>query len=175
MLLPVFCFAIGGKLIPLQGMANNFERYGLSDHMTLIGVGELIAFVLFIVPLTNSIGVLLLSAQMGGAIVTHMQHGEIFWLQSAVLILVWTAGIIANPSILGRFQANGRSRYVATALALFASVALYVLVRPTAVRVARLRRRYLDAIAPRLNTRPRKTLGYRTPADILAVTVALTG
>ena len=35
--------------------------------------------------------------------------------------------------------------------------------------------RYLDAIARRLNTRPRKTLGYRTPADILADTVALTG
>ena len=35
--------------------------------------------------------------------------------------------------------------------------------------------RYLDAIARRLNTRPRKILGYRTPADILADTVALTG
>jgi len=33
----------------------------------------------------------------------------------------------------------------------------------------------LDAIAHRLNTRPRKTLGYRTPADTLADTVALTG
>jgi transposase, IS30 family len=34
--------------------------------------------------------------------------------------------------------------------------------------------RQLDAIARRLNTRPRKTLGYRTPADILADTVAST-
>jgi IS30 family transposase len=34
--------------------------------------------------------------------------------------------------------------------------------------------RQLDAIARRLNTRPRKTLGYRTPADILAETVAST-
>ena len=33
----------------------------------------------------------------------------------------------------------------------------------------------LDAIALRLNTRPRKTLGYRTPAATLAETVALTG
>jgi len=33
----------------------------------------------------------------------------------------------------------------------------------------------LDAIARRLNTRPRKTLGYRTPADILAETVASIG
>ena len=35
--------------------------------------------------------------------------------------------------------------------------------------------RYLDAIAMRLNTRPRKTLGYRTPAVTLAETVASTG
>jgi len=34
--------------------------------------------------------------------------------------------------------------------------------------------RQLDAIARRLNTRPRKTLSYRTPADILAETVAST-
>ena len=33
----------------------------------------------------------------------------------------------------------------------------------------------LDLIALKLNTRPRKTLGYRTPAATLAQTVALTG
>jgi IS30 family transposase len=33
----------------------------------------------------------------------------------------------------------------------------------------------LDGIALKLNSRPRKTLGYRTPADTLASTVALTG
>ncbi len=35
--------------------------------------------------------------------------------------------------------------------------------------------RHLDRIALRLNTRPRKTLGYRTPAVTLAETVASTG
>ena len=35
--------------------------------------------------------------------------------------------------------------------------------------------KHLDAIALRLNTRPRKTLGYRTPAATLAETVASTG
>jgi IS30 family transposase len=33
----------------------------------------------------------------------------------------------------------------------------------------------LNRIAHRLNTRPRKTLGYRTPAAILASNVAMTG
>ena len=33
----------------------------------------------------------------------------------------------------------------------------------------------LDAVALQLNTRPRKTLGYATPADRLAATVVSTG
>lgn len=33
----------------------------------------------------------------------------------------------------------------------------------------------LDQVAMRLNERPRKTLGYKTPADVLSTTVALTG
>jgi IS30 family transposase len=35
--------------------------------------------------------------------------------------------------------------------------------------------RELNAVARELNARPRKTLDYLTPADILAQTVALTG
>jgi IS30 family transposase len=32
-----------------------------------------------------------------------------------------------------------------------------------------------DAVARELNTRPRKTLGYRTPAAVFSENVALTG
>ncbi|MDQ2932198.1 MAG: IS30 family transposase, partial [Gemmatimonadota bacterium] len=35
--------------------------------------------------------------------------------------------------------------------------------------------RQLDAVALQLNTRPRQTLGYRTPAQAYAAHVALTG
>jgi IS30 family transposase len=45
---------------------------------------------------------------------------------------------------------------------------------PTGTDLSDFSQRQLDAIALRLNTRPRKTLGYRTPADILAETVAST-
>ena len=45
---------------------------------------------------------------------------------------------------------------------------------PKGTDLARYTQTQLNAIARELNTRPRKTLGYRTPADILADTVAPT-
>ena len=46
---------------------------------------------------------------------------------------------------------------------------------PKGTDLARYTQPQLDAIARERNTRPRKTLGYQTPADILAETVASTG
>ncbi len=46
---------------------------------------------------------------------------------------------------------------------------------PKGTDLARYTQAQLNKIARALNTRPRKTLGYRTPADILVDTVALTG
>ena len=46
---------------------------------------------------------------------------------------------------------------------------------PKGTDLARYTQAQLDTIARELNTRPRKTLGYRTPPDILAETVASTG
>jgi IS30 family transposase len=45
---------------------------------------------------------------------------------------------------------------------------------PSGVNVSALTQRQLDTIARKLNTRPRKTLGYATPADTLAQAVAST-
>lgn len=46
---------------------------------------------------------------------------------------------------------------------------------PKGMDVSHFTQRQLDAIALRLNTRPRKTLHWRTPAQALAATVAMTG
>jgi IS30 family transposase len=46
---------------------------------------------------------------------------------------------------------------------------------PPATNLSRESQAHLDAIALRLNTRPRLTLGYQTPATKLAEIVAATG
>src|SRR5450830_1238406 len=45
---------------------------------------------------------------------------------------------------------------------------------PKGTSLAKVTQADLDAVARELNTRPRKTLGYRTPAEQLALDVALT-
>ena len=79
-----------------------FQKWGLGDHRILIGVGELAAPT-FPDPSYPFLGVLLLSAYMGGAIVTHMQHGESYVTQSVILVLIWVTGFLRHPELLQSF------------------------------------------------------------------------
>ena len=92
------------KFMAPPQIAEAFGKWGLGDRVLLIGVGELVSALLFFVPRTNSLGVLLLSAYMGGAIVTHMQHSEPFYAQSILLVLVWIAGYLRHPELLQSFR-----------------------------------------------------------------------
>jgi len=84
-------------------IAVNFVKWGLEGKLMLIGMGELIAAILFLIPRTSSLGVLLLSAHLGGAIATHIEHGEMFIPQAIMLLLVWVANYLRNPEMLSSF------------------------------------------------------------------------
>ena len=84
-------------------IAKNFVKWGLDGKLMLIGMGELIAAILFLIPRTSSLGVLLLSAHLGGAIVTHMSNAEMFVPQVIMLLLVWVANYLRNPEMLASF------------------------------------------------------------------------
>ena len=54
-------------------MAANFGLDAKTN--TLIGIVEVASLLLFVIPRTGIIGTLLLSAYIGGAIATHLEHG----------------------------------------------------------------------------------------------------
>ena len=99
----LFLFSASGKF-SMPEMAANFTEWGLGNWIIIIAIGELISALLFVIPKTNIFGSFLLSSHMGGAIVTHMSHGESFIVQSVILILVWIAAFIRNPELLAKFK-----------------------------------------------------------------------
>jgi hypothetical protein len=104
LLTALFIASAIAKLAGAAPAAEAFRKWGLEDHLLLIGVGELVSALLFAIPRTHSLGVLLLSGYMGGAIVTHMQHGEGYIPQSVILVLIWVTGFLRHPELLQSFR-----------------------------------------------------------------------
>lgn len=93
------CYGAFGKFFS-QDMQDYMASRGLEDWTTLIGIGELSAIILFVIPQTSKVGVLLLSALMGGAITLHMSNAEPFGMQSFVLVLAWVATFVRHPNFI---------------------------------------------------------------------------
>ena len=89
--------------------ADQVEKLGLSVPIQVIGAGELVSAILLLVPRTASLGVLLTSGFWGGAICLHMSKGELFVLQSALLLFTWVAGFLRVPGAFGSFTVRSRS------------------------------------------------------------------
>ncbi len=104
LLTALFVASAAGKLLRAEQVVEMFRKWGLENELLLIGAGELVSALLFVIPRTHSLGVLLLSGYMGGAIVTHMQHGESYVAQSVILALIWVAGFLRHPEVLESFR-----------------------------------------------------------------------
>jgi len=105
----VFTMSAISKIADTQALGEMFEKFGLRDNMKLIGVGELVSAWLYLIPQTSSFGLLLMSAYLGGAIATHLQHGEIFVVPAVLLVLVWLAGYLRHPEVFQSFRSTRRS------------------------------------------------------------------
>ena len=55
---------------------------------------------LLLVPPTRSVGLLLVSGLLGGAIATHMQHGQSYVGPAVLLVLVWLGAWLRHPETL---------------------------------------------------------------------------
>ena len=107
----LFLLMAGGTKIagvnPLAGIET------ISRWVLWIGLGEVSAAVLFLLPRTSIIGALALSAHLGGAILFHIIRGEdlfgvsiftSFWFQSTLLLIVWLVVFLRYPAIVTNFK-----------------------------------------------------------------------
>lgn len=96
----LFLASAAFKFTQSEQVVKQFTALGLKDFILLIAVGELVSAILFLIPITHPLGVLLLSGYMGGAILSHMSHGESFVAQSVILLMIWVTGFLRRPSLL---------------------------------------------------------------------------
>ena len=78
-------------------MAANFELD--AKTFTMIGIVELLCVLLFIIPRTGVIGTLLLAAYMGGAIATHLEHGESIIAPCVIQAFIFLVAFFRFPEL----------------------------------------------------------------------------
>ena len=73
----VFLGSAISKFRANEEMIQMASGFGLDTQTyTLLGVVEIVCLLLFVIPRTGILGTLLLAAYMGGAIASHLEHGE---------------------------------------------------------------------------------------------------
>ncbi len=91
---------MGGEEVKAMFALNNMEGWHL-----IIGVGELVSVLLFILPRTLGLGTVLLSGYMGGAIMFHMSSAipemKDFMAPAIILVVIWIAAALRGLKLVG--------------------------------------------------------------------------
>jgi DoxX-like family len=99
----IFLGSAYGKFTGGEEGAKMAETFGLTgDIMKNIGAVELLAIILFLIPRTGILGTLLLVAYMGGAIATHLEHGQSIAAPAGIAAFVWIVAVVRFPELTQR-------------------------------------------------------------------------
>lgn len=81
-----------GKLIPLAPYVEGTQKVGYAvELLRPLGLALAIPTLLHVIPRTQFIGAVLLTAYFGGAVATHVRTGTPFWMAIAFAVLLWAA------------------------------------------------------------------------------------
>ncbi len=86
------------KIVGGEG-AQMYVDLGVGEFLVLIGIGEVVTAILFALPVTAPLGLLLASSYWGGAIATHMIDGSPFITNAMLLVIVWVSAYLLRPHI----------------------------------------------------------------------------
>jgi TRAP-type uncharacterized transport system fused permease subunit len=96
----VLIASAGAKLAQVPQVVTEFNAFGFEGKVTLVAILEVLSALLFLVPSSRSIGLLLVSAFLGGAIATHVQHAQSPLVPCVVLSLLWLGAWLRHPETL---------------------------------------------------------------------------
>ena len=99
----VFLIGASGipKFIDWPGKGAMTEHLGLSPALLMtVGVIEIVVALLYLIPRTSFLGAILLSAYLGGAVVTHLRIGDPWWFPVLVGVLAWSGLALRQPLII---------------------------------------------------------------------------
>ena len=91
----------GAKFAHVPKLVTELGAMGFDGNkLMFVAVLEVISALLFLIPLTRSAGLLLVSSFLGGAIATHLQHSQPIAQPSFVLFFIWLGTWLRHPVIL---------------------------------------------------------------------------
>jgi hypothetical protein len=90
-----------------EEMLKMATKFGL-DAATFktLGALEVVCALLFLYPRTGVLGTLLLAAWMGGAIATHLEHGESVIPGCVIQAILWIVAVFRFPELKNRLMGN---------------------------------------------------------------------
>lgn len=100
----LFLMSAFSKLTASEEVVAMMANTGFADDLMLLGIGEALAVILFLIPKTTSFGILVFSGYIGGAIAVHMGAGESYLLQSVLLVAAWLGAFLREPRVLASFM-----------------------------------------------------------------------
>ncbi len=68
--------------------------------MFKIGIVEVVATIVFLIPRTSFLGAILLTAYLGGATATHVRVGDPFFFPPFLGVVVWVAYALRRPDVI---------------------------------------------------------------------------
>jgi|SRR6516165_3119244 hypothetical protein len=87
------------KIAGLKSATEALARNGVGNYVRALGIMEIIFVALFLYKKTFRLGFYLLCCYFGGAIATHLSHGENFMQPAVPLILIWITTFLRDRTI----------------------------------------------------------------------------
>lgn len=87
------------KLAHAGGITKELETFGFAGPWIIfLGAIEIVSAVSLAVPRTRALGLLLITGFLGGAIATHLQHGQPPFAPAVLLALGWIGVRLRHPA-----------------------------------------------------------------------------